>query len=74
MPTAICNTCHELITYVHRPGNHQKKQVCGCGSTDLTAVKVVINYTDDTYEYYDRGGNVRKSVPRNVPHETKCIT
>lgn len=46
------------------PGNTQKKQVCVCGSTNLTAVKAVIK--DDTYEYSDRAGNMRKSVP----HET----
>lgn len=64
MPTAICNQCRELVTYQHKPGNHQKKQTCSCGSHDLTSVRVQINYRDDTYEYFDRKGNLVKVVPR----------
>ncbi len=64
MPTAICNTCGELVTWVHRNGQNIKKQRCKCGSQDLTAVAGKYNADFTAFNYYDRRGTIRKHVPR----------
>lgn len=69
MPTAICNTCNELVHY--RKG-FLKNQVCECGSKDLTAVSGRLNENATGWNYYDRKQTFVKHVPftTNVPRDT----
>lgn len=63
--TAICNTCNHIVIY--KGGlSHQK---CSCGSKDLSTVSAQLNEHNNTWEYKDRKGEVRKVVPRGAFHE-----
>lgn len=66
MPSAICNTCGNLVHY--RQG-HLKKQACQCGSKDLKAVAGTLDENGDSWVYTDRKGYVVASVPR-LPLQT----
>jgi len=62
MPTALCNTCQEFVRWPY--SRKYKKQVCACGSSDLTQVSGHMAETEEgtVWEYRDRKGQIRKTV------------
>lgn len=66
MPTAICNTCEELIPL--KGSDHFKNMVCSCGSKDLSAVAGKWNEEKSGWDYFNRKGDLKKFVEVKIPN------
>lgn len=67
MPTAICNTCNELVPYKNKAGHYLKDEQCVCGSSNLSVVSGRWNEPKHGWDYYDRSGNFKKFVSQGTP-------